>query len=107
MIYKIIIIALLILLPSALYCVWYVSQNQRALARGDAPLAFGEGPWGWLATAGAVLALLVAVFFETTKDPIAEGIYVPPHYENNVYVPGHYKPATPSEAAPQKDDKSP
>jgi len=80
-----------LLLPTALYALWLAWQRRGAAAAGNAPPAWQEGPWFWLAMAGAAFAFAVIVATILFASETPKGKYVPPALKNGVVVPGHFE----------------
>ena len=49
-------------------------------------------PWVWLAAIGAALTALVLFVVTVHYGTSTPGVYVAPHVENGVIVPGHIEP---------------
>lgn len=76
-----------VLLPILCYWIWHRLVSRRAVKRGQTPPDFRDGPLYWvliatLATAACCFFVLGAVIDDR------KGVYVPPHLENGVMVPG-------------------
>lgn len=89
-------IVLPLLLPTALYLLWF------AAARHLRPAGAGPAralPWPWLAAAGVVLAAMVLYLIGVQIGGSAQGVYVPPRWEGGKIVPGHIEPPAPPHAS--------
>ncbi len=79
-----------VLLPLALYLVWFARATRAAQAGGlDAP-KLGDVPWPWLVAIGVLLIVSAGtayVVFGGNGGP--DGQYEPPHIIDGRIVPGH------------------
>lgn len=92
MIRIIVINLLLLLLPTVIYFSYIYLRRQQA---PDAEI-LADAPIFWLLAAGAVLSLLVLIFFVDWTGNVPGGRYVAPHYEDGVIIPGHIEPREPT-----------
>ena len=93
MIRIIVINLLLLLLPTIIYFSYIYLRRQQA---PDAEL-MADAPIFWLLAMGAVLSLLVLIFFVDWTGNTPGGRYVAPRYEDGVIIPGHIEPNQPAE----------
>jgi hypothetical protein len=87
----VLMIALPVMLPTALYLMWVFALHPtdgRAVGRG------GVLPWIWLAAAGVALLALVLLVVTVGFGAPQRGIYVPPRYVNGHIVEGHVEPGS-------------
>lgn len=89
MIRIIVINLLLLLLPTVIYFSYIYLRRRQA---PDAEL-LADAPIFWLLAAGAVLSLLVLIFFVDWTGNELGGRYVAPRYEDGVIIPGHIEPS--------------
>lgn len=104
--HKFLTYGLTFILPGLVWLLWTWRENRRAEAKGKDPRPFGQGPWGWLAIAGAALSLITIVVLENSDQNSLGQKYIPPHYESDgVYVPGRYvdPDAAPDLTRPEKE----
>lgn len=81
-----------LLLPLALYLVWFARASRAAQAAGQASPRLGDVPWPWLLGI-AVLVLAGAVTAYTTMGGTAAGgHYEPAHVVDGKIVPGRIVP---------------
>lgn len=92
MIRIIVINLLLLLLPTVIYFSYIYLRRQQA---PDAEI-LADAPIFWLLAAGAVLSLLVLIFFVDWTGNVPGGRYVAPRYEDGVIIPGHIEPREPT-----------
>jgi hypothetical protein len=79
-----------LVLPTVLYVLW-----SGGLVRAGQPGQGGqwrELPWTWLAALGIILAGCVVIAVVQIGGSRG-GLYIPPHLQNGVVVPGHVEPA--------------
>ena len=81
--------AIFFLLPFAAYALWLLFTRRTMRNAED----WQARTIAWLALAGAVPMPAVGLFFIHFGSNPPGGIYVPPHLENGVIVPGHFVPA--------------
>ncbi len=79
-------IVLPLVLPTVLYFVWVTAVGP---PRGDGAVGL---PWIWLIAAGVGLLAVVLVVVGVGFGGGAEGVYVPPRWQNGQVVPGHFEP---------------
>lgn len=88
MIRVIVINLLLLLLPTIIY-VAYIYVRQR---RSPNIELMADAPIFWLLAGGAVLSLLVLIYFVDWTGNTPGGRYIPPHYQDGVVIPGRVEP---------------
>jgi hypothetical protein len=93
MIRIIVINLLLLLLPTVIYFSYIYLRRQQT---PDAEL-MADAPIFWLLAMGAVMSLLVLIFFVDWTGNTPGGRYVAPRYEDGVIIPGHIEPNAPAE----------
>jgi hypothetical protein len=93
MIRIIVINLMLLLLPTVIYFSYIYLRRQQT---PDAEL-MADAPIFWLLAAGAVLSLLVLIFFVDWTGNTPYGRYVAPRYEDGVIIPGHIEPKEPAD----------
>ena len=78
---------LLFLLPFGLYALyWRLSQMKEGQAPSHAH------PWTILFASGLGLVIVSFLFWGITEGAGEKGVYVPPHLEDGVIVPGRVEP---------------
>ncbi|MBK8173867.1 MAG: hypothetical protein IPK66_00765 [Rhodospirillales bacterium] len=77
-----------LLLPTAIWLLWYLIVGRRTVTADGSRSVLYHGPWFWLFLGGVCLLGVSLVFSALTQgyDPI--GRYVAPHWENGRVVPG-------------------
>ena len=80
-------IVLPLVLPTAIYVLWITCGPRR----GEG-IRWGALPWLWLAGGGVLLLAGALIVVITGFGTAQHGVYVPPHVENGVIVPGHIDP---------------
>jgi Family of unknown function (DUF6111) len=82
-------IVLPLLLPTVLYLAWIATLGS---SREGGAISWAAVPWIWLASAGAVLLVIVLFVVTVHFGSSQEGVYVPPRWQNNQIIPGHIEP---------------
>ena len=82
-------IVLPLLLPTLLYLLWLGAMGS---SQEGGVISWTTVPWIWLAAAGAVLLAIVLVVVTVHFGTSQEGVYVPPRWEGDRIVPGHFEP---------------
>ncbi len=78
------------LLPLLLYVLWYlVVRHKAVMAQKDIP-HFRSGPVYWMIIATLLIAAACFVTLALTQSQV-RGVYIPPHMEHGVLVPGEVK----------------
>ena len=80
--------AIFFLAPFAAYALWLLVTRRTVRNAEDWQIK----TIAWLALAGAGLMIAVVLFFIHFDSSPPGGVYVPPHMENGVIVPGHFEP---------------
>lgn len=80
-----------VLIPLLVYIIWLQVVGRKAVKEGRAKPLFREGPWYWVVIATLAMAMLCFVVLGISIDG-SKGVYVPPHMENGVMVPGTVTP---------------
>jgi hypothetical protein len=78
-----------VLLPLALYLVWFARASRAAQAAGLAAPKLGDVPWPWLVAIGVLLIISAGtafVMFGGNEGP--DGQYEPAHIIDGRVVPG-------------------
>ena len=76
-----------VLIPLLVYMLWLKTVRYKAVKAGRPKPLFREGPWYWLVIATFGVAFSCFIFLGASIDNV-KGIYVPPHMDNGVMVPG-------------------
>ena len=86
-------VVLPLITPTLLYLMWVKIKRHKAKALADGePLPEWERlPWPWLIGIGCALTVTGLLFVGFPTDHNQDSIYVPPHMEDGVLVPGHFK----------------
>ena len=79
-----------LVLPTLLYALWSGSLGRTGQPGQEAE--WRRLPWTWLAALGVILAGAVVIAVVQIGGSRG-GVYVPPHLQNGVVVPGHVEPA--------------
>lgn len=90
MIRRILIDIILFLLPFFLYGLYW----RYVLRAGDETRTIVY-PWTYLTAAGLLLVILSFVWWAITDTQSTDGVYVPPHVEDGVVVPGQFEQPEP------------
>ncbi len=77
-----------LLLPFIVYALWLMLVRWRARRAGADQPAWSDAPFTWLAIAGVLLVALTFVILGLKEDAPPGSVYIPPHLENGVVVPG-------------------
>ena len=80
------------LLPLLCYLLWFWVVCRRAVAQGNTPPRFRDGPVYWMILATLLIAAICLAAFATSQDA-QRGEYIPPHLEDGKMIPGQVKPA--------------
>ncbi len=83
--------AIFFLLPFGAYALWLLVTRRTMRNAED----WQARTIVWLALAGAALMLAIILYFIHFDSGPPGGVYVPPHIENGVIVPGHIEPESP------------
>jgi hypothetical protein len=87
-----------LLLPTAVYLVWWRVAHR---SPGASPEGSPQGEtsrsialrWVWLAAAGVLLLAVVLFVVSVNYGTSQPGTYVPPRWEDGRIIPGHIEPA--------------
>ncbi|MEM8590415.1 MAG: DUF6111 family protein [Pseudomonadota bacterium] len=87
-----VLLALLLIAPTALYIAFAWWQRRRAVAAGleRPPPLWENTPWFWLVLSGFGLFAVALVLFAILGGAPAGSEYVPPRMEDGEVVPGHF-----------------
>jgi hypothetical protein len=77
-----------LLLPTAVWLIWWTSVGRRRASDAGASTHLREGPWFWLILGGAALLGMSLVYTALTQGFDPSGRYVAPSWEGGRVLPG-------------------
>ena len=81
-----------LLLPLAVYLVWFMRASRAAQAAGLASPKLGDVPWPWLLGIAALMLVSAIAAYTTMGGTTAGGHYEPAHMVDGKIVPGKIVP---------------
>ena len=80
-----------VLIPLAIYVVWFYAVGRKTTIDGMPVKHFRDGPWYRITLASLLIAVLCFILWGSFEEN-RTGHYIPPHTENGTIIPGHVEP---------------